>query len=153
MKAKVFLWRGHCSVHVKFGTQHVEMARKVLPGVQVIVHPECKREVVEVSDHVGSTEKILKTIRNAEKGSSWAIGTELHLVNRIAEEMKPQGIEVRSLNPSACLCSTMYRVDGPHLLWVLEALLEGRVVNQVSVDTETAQWAKIALERMLAIPV
>jgi len=151
-RARVILWRGHCSVHVKFLPEHVARAREAIPGAHVIVHPECTREVAALADHVGSTEKILATVRSAPKGGSWVVGTELHMVNRMAREMKPKGIRVVSLNPSACLCSTMYRIDAPHLLWVLENLLEDRVVNRVEVPEETARWAREALEKMLATP-
>jgi quinolinate synthase len=130
----------------------VSRAREAIPGVNVIVHPECIREVAALADHVGSTEKILATVRAAPEGSTWVVGTELHMVSRMAREMEPKGIRVVSLNPNACLCSTMYRIDAPHLLWVLENLQEDRVVNPVEVPAGTARWAREALERMLAIP-
>jgi quinolinate synthase len=150
-RARILLWRGHCSVHMKFDPEHVRRARELHPEIRVIVHPECRREVVDLADDVGSTEHILRTVRESPKGAQWAVGTELHLVDRLAREMKPEGKLVASLNPSACLCSTMYRVDAPHLLWVLESLREGRVVNRVRVEESVARSARVALDRMLSI--
>jgi quinolinate synthase len=150
-RARILLWRGHCSVHMKFDPEHVHRAREMFPGIRILVHPECRREVVDLADEVGSTEFILKTVRESRKGTHWAVGTELHLVDRLAREVKPEGKTVSSLNPSACLCSTMYRVDAPHLLWVLESLREGKVVNRITVDEPVARWARVALDRMLSI--
>lgn len=149
-KARLVLWKGFCSVHIKFLPEHVDEARVRYSGVRVICHPECMRSVCRKADLVGSTEFILKTIRSAPEGSSWAIGTELNLVHRIAQEETKK--TVVSLNPNACLCSTMYRIDGSHLLWTLENLLEERVVNEVRVPEGIARWARLSLERMLAIP-
>jgi quinolinate synthase len=136
---------------VKFRAEHVRQARELDPGVRVIVHPECPREVADLADEVGSTEFILRTVRGSEAGTRWVVGTELHMVGRLAREMEPRGVAVTSLNPSACLCSTMYRIDAPHLLWVLENLREGRVVNRVQVPEPVARWARVALDRMLSI--
>jgi len=144
------LWRGHCSVHGRFTPQCVDDVRERVPGVTVIVHPECSYEVVEKADVVGSTEKIIATINAAEPGTAWAIGTELNLVKRIAQQNPDK--EIVYLDRTVCFCSTMNRIDLPHLVWALESLVAGTVVNQITVDPDTAHWAKIALERMLALP-
>jgi quinolinate synthase len=148
--AKVILWRGHCSVHGRFTADEVDEVRVRVPGVNVIVHPECQFEVVEKADYVGSTEKIITTIAEAEPGTSWAVGTELNLVKRLGA-MNPDK-QVVYLDRTVCFCSTMNRIDLPHLVWVLESLLAGNVVNRIEVDADTAHWAKVALERMLALP-
>lgn len=148
--AKILLWKGCCSVHQKFGPADIPKVRAALPGVNVIVHPECKWEVCQAADFVGSTDFIIKTIGAAPAGSKWAVGTEIHLTNRLAQEHPDK--TVVSLAGIQCLCSTMFRIDPPHLLWVLENLLEGRVVNRITVDPETKRWAKAALDRMLALP-
>lgn len=148
--AKILLWKGCCSVHQKFGAADIPKVRAALPGVNVIVHPECKWEVCQAADFVGSTDFIIKTIGAAPAGSKWAVGTEIHLTNRLAQEHPDK--TVVSLAGIQCLCSTMFRIDPPHLLWVLENLLEGRVVNRITVDPETKRWAKAALDRMLALP-
>ncbi len=147
--APMLLWKGHCSVHGTFLPIHIENVRQRYPGVRVVVHPECTYEVVVASDEYGSTEKIKKIIEAGAPGSVFAIGTEINLVSRLAQENPDK--TVVSLNPNVCVCSTMYRVDGPHLLWVLENLLEGRVVNQIVVPEPTASQAKLALQRMLDI--
>lgn len=148
--AKVILWRGHCSVHGRFTVENIENVRRVLPQVKVLVHPECQHEVVARADVVGSTEMIIKTVTDSPPGSKWAIGTELNLVQRLARENPDK--EVVFLDKTVCYCSTMNRIDLPHLVWAMEALLAGRVVNQIKVDEQVAKQAKVALERMLALP-
>ena len=148
--AKVILWRGHCSVHGRFTVENIENVRRVLPQVKVLVHPECQHEVVAKADVVGSTEMIIKTVTDSPPGSKWAIGTELNLVQRLARENPDK--EVVFLDKTVCYCSTMNRIDLPHLVWAMEALLAGRVVNQIKVDEQVALQAKVALERMLALP-
>jgi quinolinate synthase len=148
--ARVLLWKGHCSVHNRFTPDMVDRRREQIPGVKVIVHPECRFEVAQKADAIGSTEGILKTIAESPAGSKWAVGTELNLVNRMAREMAP-GKKIVSLDDCFCVCSTMFRIDPPHLAWALESLVEGRVVNQVAVPPETARDARVALDRMLAI--
>ncbi len=148
--ARVLLWRGHCSVHGRFSVEAVEVARREIPGVKVIVHPECRYEVVELADEVGSTEKIIKTIAAAPDGTSWVVGTELNLVRRLAEQFPHQRIAF--LEQSVCYCSTMNRIDLPHLVWALESLVDGRVVNRIVVDEQVAREARVALDRMLALP-
>ena len=148
--AKVILWRGHCSVHGRFSIENVNQVRNLLPGVKVLVHPECKNEVVAAADVVGSTEMIIKTVEESAPGSKWAIGTELNLVQRLANENSDK--EVVFLDKTVCYCSTMNRIDLPHLVWTLESLVEGNIVNQIKVEKETAKFAKVALDRMLALP-
>ncbi|MEO3973027.1 quinolinate synthase NadA [Streptomyces sp. CAU 1734] len=148
--AKMILWRGHCSVHGRFSLDSVEDVRNRIPGVNVLVHPECKHEVVAAADHVGSTEYIIKTLDAAPAGSKWAIGTELNLVRRVAKAHPDK--EVVFLDKTVCFCSTMNRIDLPHLVWTLESLAEGTLVNRIRVDPETESFAKLALERMLALP-
>jgi len=148
--ARVILWRGHCSVHGRFSVEAVEAARATIPGIRVIVHPECKYEVVQAADEVGSTEKIIATIAAAPGGTSWAVGTELNLVRRLASMFPAQNISF--LEKNVCYCSTMNRIDLPHLVWALESLVAGRVVNQIAVDPDVARWAKVALDQMLALP-
>ncbi|MGA1279765.1 MAG: quinolinate synthase NadA, partial [Candidatus Nanopelagicaceae bacterium] len=148
--AKVILWRGHCSVHGRFSMQNVNDRRQEIPGVSILVHPECPHEVVMAADHVGSTEMIISTVRNAPPGSKWAVGTELNLVKRLAAENP--GKEVHFLDKTICYCSTMNRIDLPHLVWALESLAAGRLVNVITVDADTAHFSKLALERMLALP-
>jgi quinolinate synthase len=147
--ATFLLWKGHCSVHQRFQVAHVERARAEHPGVRVIVHPECSHEVVEQADEVGSTEYILAAVERAPAGSVLAIGTEVHMVQRLARQHPDK--TVFTLDPLICPCSTMFRIDEPHLAWVLDELVEGRVVNQITVDADTADWAKVALQRMLDI--
>ena len=148
--AKMILWRGHCSVHGRFSADVVAELRATIPGVQILVHPECKHEVVTKADLVGSTEFIIKTIEAAPAGSSWAIGTELNLVQRLADAHPDKNIVF--LDRTVCYCSTMNRIDLPHLVWALESLVAGHVVNQIQVDPETEKWAKVALQRMLDLP-
>ncbi len=149
-QAKLILWKGHCSVHVRFSTKQIDKVRLEHPGIKVIVHPEVPFDVVQAADASGSTEFILKTVRDAAQGTSWAVGTEVHLVHRLAEEVAP-GKTVVSLDQFGCLCSTMFRVSPNHLLWVLDSLVDGEVVNEIVVPEEQKKWAKIALDRMLAI--
>ncbi|WP_194893909.1 quinolinate synthase NadA [Catenulispora pinisilvae] len=148
--AKMILWRGHCSVHGRFTPECVDEVRERVPGVNVLVHPECRHEVVEKADHVGSTERIIALLNEAEPGSAWAIGTELNLVKRLAAEHPDK--QIVFLDKSVCYCSTMNRIDLPHLVWTLEALAEGRVPNVIEVDADTAHFARVALEQMLALP-
>jgi len=148
--AKVILWKGHCSVHGTFTPAHVDLARARVPGVRVLVHPECRHEVVTRADLVGSTEFIIDTIRSAPPGSRWAVGTELNLVGRLAQEHPDQ--QVTFLNETVCFCATMNRIDLPHLVWALEELVAGRIPNRIVVDADTRRWARVALDRMLALP-
>ncbi|HET6152268.1 MAG TPA: quinolinate synthase NadA [Marmoricola sp.] len=148
--AKVILWKGHCSVHGRFSAEVVDELRATIPDVQILVHPECAHEVVLKADLVGSTEFIINTIEAAPAGSSWAIGTELNLVKRLAAAHPDKNIVF--LDKTVCYCSTMNRIDLPHLVWALESLVEGTVVNQIQVDGETEKWAKVALQRMLDLP-
>ena len=148
-RARILLWKGHCSVHQIFQPQHVDLVRRTVPGVRVLVHPECRMEVVDRADLVGSTEFIVRAVREAEPGSRWAIGTEVHLVHRLRDAHPDR--EVRFLSPTVCMCSTMYRIDPAHLCWALENLVEGSVVNRVSVPEATARWARVALQRMLEV--
>jgi len=147
--SRVILWKGHCSVHQMFRAEHVHGFRKSHPGIKILVHPECPREVNDLADISGSTGKIIETVRNSPAGTKWAIGTELHLVNRLKDEHPEQ--QIHFLSPVVCMCATMYRIDLPHLCWVLENLRDGCVVNQITVDEETTKWSLIALERMLAV--
>jgi quinolinate synthase len=148
-RARVILWKGHCSVHARFSVEQIERAREDYPGIKVIVHPECRLEVVQTADADGSTEFIARTIAEAPAGSRWAVGTEINLVSRLARE-NPDKL-VFCLDPVVCPCSTMYRIHPAYLCWVLERLLAGKIVNRVTVDEETARWAKVALDRMLAV--
>jgi quinolinate synthase len=148
--AKMILWKGHCSVHGRFTAECVDDVRARIPGVNVLVHPECRHEVVTKADHVGSTEFIIRKLQEAPAGSSWAVGTELNLVKRLATTFPDKNITF--LDRTVCYCSTMNRIDLPHLVWALESLASGEVVNQITVDPDTAHWAKVALDRMLALP-
>ncbi|GAA2577771.1 quinolinate synthase NadA [Actinomadura fulvescens] len=148
--AKMLLWRGHCSVHGRFSKESVDDVRARVPGVNVLVHPECRHEVVLSADQVGSTEYIIKTIEAAPAGSAWAVGTELNLVKRLAGAHPDKNIMF--LDKTVCFCSTMNRIDLPHLVWSLEALARGEVVNRIEVDAETAHYARVALDQMLALP-
>jgi quinolinate synthase len=148
--AKMILWRGHCSVHGRFTLDSVREVRERVPGVNVLVHPECKHEVVLAADHVGSTEYIIRTIDAAPTGSKWAIGTELNLVRRLGNAHPDK--QVMFLDRTVCYCSTMNRIDLPHLVWALEELVAGRVVNEITVDPDTAHHARVALAQMLALP-
>jgi quinolinate synthase len=149
-KAKVILWQGHCSTHQRFSVEQIEKARAGHPGVNVIVHPECRWEVVQAADDAGSTEKIIKVVSEAPAGTTWAVGTEINLVNRLAKANP--GKTIFCLDPVVCPCSTMYRIHPAYVAWVLEALCQGHVINEVRVDDETRKWALVALERMLALP-
>ena len=148
--AKVILWRGHCSVHGRFSVENIEQVRQKIADVKVIVHPECQYEVVSKADVVGSTEMIIKTVTQSPAGSSWAVGTELNLVKRLAANNPDKTVVF--LDKDVCYCSTMNRIDLPHLLWAMESLVKGRVVNQIKVEPKTANFARIALDRMLGLP-
>ena len=148
--ARIILWKGHCSVHKRFKVAQIEKARRDYPGINVIVHPECELEVVQAADFAGSTEFILSRIAAAAPGSQWAVGTEASMVHRLASE-NPDKL-IFCLDPIVCPCSTMYRIHPAYIAWVLDNLLEGRVVNRIQVEPETKRWAKVALERMLALP-
>jgi quinolinate synthase len=149
--AKVILWKGHCSVHQRFLPEHVDRVRREHPGMQVVVHPECRWEVCQKADALGSTERIIDVIERAPEGSSFAVGTEIHLVNRLAKRFEPLGKRVITLDESGCLCTTMYRISPQHLAWTLENLVEGRVMNRIQVDDEVKHWSRVALDRMLEI--
>lgn len=148
-ESKLILWKGHCSVHGRFKAWHVDKVREEMPGVHVLVHPECPREVVELSDLDGSTSFIIKTVENAPAGSKWAIGTEVNLVNRLQSRFPDK--EIRLLAPDLCMCATMYRIAPQNLAWTLENLLDGVIVNEITVDGDTKHYANIALERMIAM--
>jgi quinolinate synthase len=148
--AKMILWRGHCSVHGRFTPECVNEVRERVPGVNVLVHPECRHEVVTAADYVGSTEYIIKTLEAAPAGSKWAVGTELNLVRRLANQHTDK--EIMFLDRTVCYCSTMNRIDLPHLVWALEELVAGRVPNRIAVDADTAHYARVALGQMLALP-
>ena len=150
ISAKVILWRGHCSVHGRFSLENITEVRARIPDVNVLVHPECQHEVVKNADYVGSTESIIKTVTSAPAGSAWAVGTELNLVKRLAANNPEK--QVVFLDKTVCYCSTMNRIDLPHLVWAMETLVKGRIVNQISVEEKTAHFARVALERMLALP-
>jgi quinolinate synthase len=147
LRARVILWKGHCSVHQRFLPGHVAKVRAEYPGIRVIAHPECRWDVCELADEVGSTEFIIKRVTESPTGSQWAVGTEIHLVNRLAHELPDRRIV--SLEDCGCFCSTMFRISPQHLCWTLESLLAGEMVNRVSVEPETKRWALVALERML----
>ena len=149
--ARVILWKGHCSVHQRFLPEHVDRVRREEPGMQVIVHPECRWEVCQKADALGSTERIIALIEQAPEGASFAVGTEIHLVNRLAKRFAPLGKRVITLDEAGCLCTTMYRISPQHLAWTLENLVEGRVVNHIQVEHEAKHWARVALDRMLEI--
>ncbi len=151
VESQVVLWAGHCSVHKLFRPEHCEDVRREEPEMRILVHPECCKEVVDKADLNGSTEFIIRTIREAEAGSRWAVGTEVHLVNRLAREAAERGVYVRILSDCQCLCTTMFRIDEPHLLWALDNLAEGHVVNRVSVHRDARKPALLALERMLSL--
>ena len=147
--AKMILWRGHCSVHGRFTRESIKEVRTRIPGVQVLVHPECQHEVVVDSDVVGSTEKIIQEVTNSPAGSKWAIGTELNLVSRLAQQNPDK--EIVFLDKTVCYCSTMNRIDLPHLVWAMESIISGHVVNEIKVDERVAQFSKLALDQMLAL--
>jgi quinolinate synthase len=147
--SKVILWKGHCSVHQMFTAAHVALFRQKYPGIKILVHPECPQEVNDIADVSGSTSKIIKTVEEAPPGTKWAIGTELHLVNRLKHEHPEQ--EIHFLSPVVCMCATMYRIDLAHLCWSLENLAAGKPVNVIQVDPEVARWSLVALARMLEV--
>jgi quinolinate synthase len=147
--ARIILWKGYCSVHQRFTPQQVERVRREHPGIRVIAHPECRFEVAEAADQIGSTEGIIKAIQASPAGTEWAVGTEIHLVNRLGKELRDH--KIISLDPSVCVCTTMFRITPQHLLWALENLGEGNVVNRISVDERTRHHARVALDRMLSL--
>ena len=148
-KARLLLWRGHCSVHQMFQPAHVRYFREKHPDIKIIVHPECHEDVVNLADLMGSTEFIIRTVSSAEPGSTWGVGTELNLVNRLKQRQPDK--KVFFLSPTVCQCATMFRIDAPHLCWAMENLAEGRVVNHISVPEDDKRWARIALQRMLDV--
>jgi len=150
-QAKVILWKGHCSVHQRFLPEHVENVRAKYPGIRVIVHPECRWEVCQKADGIGSTEGLLKIIADAPSDTMFAVGTEIHLVNRLARRFANEGKRIITLDDTGCLCTTMYRISPQHLAWALENLIEGRVVNRIQVRPAVKHWAKVALDRMLEL--
>jgi quinolinate synthase len=150
-KARVILWKGHCSVHQRFLPEHVDNVRAKYPGIRVIVHPECRWEVCQKADGIGSTEGLLKLIRQAPAGTSFAVGTEIHLVNRMGKEFAAEGKKVITLDDSGCLCTTMFRISPQHLCWALENLVDSNVVNRIKVCDDVKHWARVALDRMLEI--
>jgi quinolinate synthase len=149
VKARVILWKGYCSVHQRFTPQQIAKVRRENPGIRVIVHPECKFAVVQAADEIGSTEGIIRAVKAAPPGSKWAVGTEIHMVNRLSKELRDR--QVMSLDPSVCVCTTMFRITPVHLLWALENLGVGKIVNQISVDERTRKFARAALDRMLSL--
>jgi len=149
--SRILLWKGHCAVHQRFLPSHVDEVRAKYPGIQVIVHPECRWEVCQKADALGSTERLIALVEQAPEGAMFAVGTEIHLVNRMARRFAEQGKRVITLDDTGCLCTTMYRISPHHLAWALENLVEGRVVNQIKVRKNVKQWAKVALDRMLEI--
>jgi len=149
--SRVVLWKGHCSVHQRFLPSHVDEVRASYPGIQVIVHPECRWEVCQKADALGSTERLIALVENAPAGTSFAIGTEIHLVNRLARRFAPEGKRIVSLEEHGCLCTTMYRISPQHLAWALENLVEDRVVNRIQVRRNVKHWARVALDRMLEV--
>jgi quinolinate synthase len=148
--ARMILWKGHCSVHGRFSAGCVDELRATIPGVNILVHPECRHEVVTRADLVGSTEFIIKTIENAGPGTAWAVGTELNLVQRLAKAHPDK--QIMFLDKTVCYCSTMNRIDLPHFVWAMENLVAGNLVNRIVVDPDTQRWAKVALQRMLDLP-
>src|SRR5580658_2636284 len=149
--SRVILWKGHCSVHQRFLPSHIDQVRAKYPGIQVIVHPECRWEVCQKADALGSTERLIQIVEDAPSGSTFAIGTEIHLVNRLARRFAAEGKKIITLDDSGCLCTTMYRISPQHLAWALENLIEGRVVNRIQVRANVKHWACVALDRMLEV--
>jgi quinolinate synthase len=150
-QARVILWKGHCSVHQRFLPEHVDKVRARYPGIRVVVHPECRWEVCQKADGIGSTEGLIKMIKQSPRGTSFAVGTEIHLVNRMGKEFAAEDKKVITLDDSGCLCTTMFRISPQHLCWVLENLVEGRVVNRIEVPEDVKHWAQVALARMLEV--
>jgi quinolinate synthase len=148
---RVLLWKGHCAVHQRFLPSHVDQVRQKYPGIQVIVHPECRWEVCQKADAIGSTERLIALVEQAPAGAMFAVGTEIHLVNRMARRFAAEGKKVITLDDTGCLCTTMYRISPQHLAWVLENLVEGRVVNRIQVKPSVKRWAKVALDRMMEV--
>lgn len=149
--AKVILWKGHCSVHQRFLPEHVDKVRAKYPGIRVVVHPECRWEVCQKADGIGSTDRLIRLIREAPEGSMFAVGTEIHLVNRMGKDFAAEGKKVITLDDSGCLCTTMFRISPQHLCWALENLVAGNVVNRIAVSDDVKKWARVALDRMLEI--
>jgi quinolinate synthase len=147
--ARIILWKGYCSVHQRFTAQQVARVRREHPGIRVIVHPECRFEVAEAADQIGSTEGIIKAIESSPAGTQWAVGTEIHLVNRLGKSFQDR--KIISLDPNVCVCTTMFRITPQHLLWALENLGSGNIVNRISVDERTRHYARLALDRMLSL--
>jgi quinolinate synthase len=149
--SRLILWKGHCAVHQRFLPGHVDAVRAKYPGIQVIVHPECRWEVCQKADGLGSTERLISLVEQAPAGQMFAVGTEIHLVNRMARRFADEGKRIITLDDTGCLCTTMYRISPQHLAWVLENLVEGRVVNRIQVRPSVKRWAKVALDRMLEV--
>lgn len=149
--ARVILWKGHCSVHQRFLPEHVDQVRAKYPGIQVVVHPECRLEVCQKADGIGSTERLIQMIEEAPSGTMFAVGTEIHLVNRLGKRFAPLGKKVITLDDAGCLCTTMFRITPQHLAWALENLVDGNVVNRIRVSEDVKHWARVALDRMLEI--
>jgi len=150
-RSRLLLWKGHCAVHQRFLPSHVDQVRAKYPDIQVIVHPECRWEVCQKSDALGSTERLIKIVEDAPEGSMFAIGTEIHLVNRLARRFAAEGKRIITLDDTGCLCTTMYRISPQHLAWALENLIDGRVVNRIQVRESVKHWARVALDRMLEV--
>jgi quinolinate synthase len=149
--SRVLLWKGHCSVHQRFLPSHVDQVRAKYPGIQVIVHPECRWEVCQKADALGSTERLIALVERAPSGTMFAVGTEIHLVNRMARQSAAEGKRIITLDDTGCLCTTMYRISPQHLAWALENLVQGNVVNRIQVRASVKKWARVALDRMLDV--